>query len=153
MELAVASATPAGRCVDFQAPGGFCSPCGGRDLTVEIRYANEPGCIELVLLPIKGTNAMHVSPNIYMPYAPTSHTRSPRTKSIARQKPVSCVVATPAKTPGSRVGCSLSLLLACKDMIFKWRKTLSWEFQLWIGSSCHLQNVHFLVARPLQESC
>ena len=72
----------------LRAPGGFCSPCGGRGLAVEIRYANELRCIELVLLRIEGTNTMHPNPNICIPYACTDQptVRAHLTESVSRQK-------------------------------------------------------------------
>ena len=109
-----------------RAPGRFCSPCGGRGLAVEIRYANELGCIELVLLGMKGTNSMHVSPKTFAfrmyaptnpPYAPTTRRASPARSSCV-VNPTRVVVNSRSSPPLAR-----SLLAACKIKLISGEKS------------------------------
>ena len=81
------AAAPAGCSVECRAPAEFSSPCGGRGPAVDIRYANEAGCIELVLLEIKGTNSnpkhLH-SVCMHQPTNPPSCTKSSSRQSSSR---------------------------------------------------------------------
>ena len=79
----------ADRSVELRAPASVCCPCGGRGRAVDIRYANELGSIELVLLGIKeGTNSMFPLFHLHSVYM---YTNQPTFYPVARRvSPARC---------------------------------------------------------------
>ena len=90
--LSGVSSGPAGCSVECRAPAEFSSPCGGRGPAVDIRYANEAGCIELVLLEIKGTNSNPKHLHSVCMHQPTNLSNPARRVAPAGARVGSCVV-------------------------------------------------------------
>ena len=110
----------------------FCAPVKSRGRAVDIRYANELGCIELVLLGIKESTNSMFSQNICIPYICTNQaTVSPRVELCPPEAQVGlCVLRSIQPLPSPPLS-----LLACKI-----KKHISgeesWaELRFWIQSS------------------